>query len=111
MRSLLTRLAILGLVWLVTPGLAEASENVWHLLWAGHSAHATEAGPDHAPAGDEHGCSGTFHLCLCHQAPVSALGATPGPGSARRPACRVAHAPATELLEPHLPCPEHPPRV
>ena len=51
---------------MMTPGLTEASENLWHLIRAGHTAHSLDAGPDHAPKGDEHGCSGTFHLCSCH---------------------------------------------
>lgn len=68
-----SRLAVLCLVGLVTPGLTEAAENLWHLATAGHEAHAAEAGADHAPDGREHGCSGTFHICTCcHTVPAAA---------------------------------------
>jgi hypothetical protein len=72
-RNLITRLLVLGLVWLLTPGLAEATENLWHLATEGHSAHAPGAEDDHAPVGDEHGCSGTFHVCSCHASPAMSL--------------------------------------
>lgn len=65
------RILVLSLLWTLAPGLTEATENVWHLLYAGHTAHAADQGPDHEPAGDEHGCSSTFHLCSCHPTPVS----------------------------------------
>lgn len=66
--SFFTRCLAFGLVLALTPGLAEAVENVWHLALLGHSAHATDEGSDHQPTGDEHGCSGTFHVCSCHHA-------------------------------------------
>jgi hypothetical protein len=72
-RTLIPRLLVLGLVWLMTPGLTEAAENLWHVARAGHTAHAQNTGEDHAPEGDEHGCSGTFHLCSCHHSPPTAL--------------------------------------
>lgn len=72
------------------PGLAEAGENLWHFARAGHLAHAQDAGEDHAPEGDEHGCSGTFHLCSCHNSPPMALGLLtemrqPAPADQRHP--------------------------
>ena len=73
MRVALTRLFTMALIWSMTPGLTEFVENVWHLAVSGHSAHAIDAGPDHAPEGDEHGCSGTFHLCTCHHTPPTDL--------------------------------------
>ena len=42
-----------------------------------HGAHAQDAGADHAPDGDEHGCSGTFHLCSCHHSPPTVLALAP----------------------------------
>ena len=61
----------------MTPGLAEAAENLWHFARVGHTAHAQDAGEDHAPDGDEHGCSGTFHLCSCHHSPPTVLALAP----------------------------------
>lgn len=85
-----TRLLVLIIIWMMTPGLTEAAESLWHVIEAGHTAHAPGAGPDHAPEGDEHGCSGAFHLCSCHHTPPSAFAlaigdhevdpATGGPG-------------------------------
>lgn len=72
-RSLLQRLLVLGIVGSMTPGLSEAGENLWHLLRTGHTAHAQAEGSDHAPEGDEHGCTGTFHLCSCHHSSPSTL--------------------------------------
>ena len=70
--GMLLRICVIGLVWLLIPGLTEAAENVWHVATAGHSAHSADAGADHAPDDDEHGCTGTFHLCTCcHSAPVN----------------------------------------
>ena len=53
------------LVYAMAPGAGETVENVLHLLSEGHAAHEL-ADAEHAPRGDEHGCSGTFHLCHCH---------------------------------------------
>ncbi len=57
-------LLILGM----TPTV-ELLENVVHLAFEGHTAHAL---PDleHEKEGAEHGCSGTFHICSCHTSPV-----------------------------------------
>jgi hypothetical protein len=71
MRALSKLLVVSSLVLLVTPGLLEATENLWHLAAAGHTAHSSEAGADHQPTGDEHGCTGSFHLCSCHRSPPS----------------------------------------
>jgi hypothetical protein len=99
------------LLWVLCPGLAEVTENLWHLATTGHHAHALEAGADHAPEGDEHGCSGTFHVCTCcHSAPAQAtspLAARPG-GMLREAPAALASA---SLLPPDLPGVDHPPRA
>lgn len=71
MRRLANILLVTLLVFLVTPGLIEAGENFWHLVTEGHGAHSPAAGEDHEPEGDEHGCTGSFHLCTCHRTPPS----------------------------------------
>lgn len=71
--SLLSRLLVLVLVLSLTPGLVELVENAWHLMEVGHVAHAVDQGADHQPEGDEHGCSGNFHVCSCHHTPPSHL--------------------------------------
>lgn len=73
MRILATRLIVVGIIWMMTPGLTEAAENLWHVARAGHTAHSPDAGSDHAPQGDEHGCSSTFHLCSCHHSSCTSL--------------------------------------
>ncbi len=55
----------LFLVFVLTPGATEIVENAAHLLANGHGAHAFDDA-EHSPAGDEHGCSSTFHTCSCH---------------------------------------------
>jgi hypothetical protein len=108
---LLPRILVVALVYLVTPSLTEAAENVWHLLSTGHDAHAVEAGSDHAPQGDEHGCSGTYHLCgCCHTAPVDSSPA-PIPRASEPPDRRARSAVSTSLPSPFLGNPEHPPRT
>ena len=59
-------LLVAVLAWSLAPGVNELAENLWHLAVSGHSAHAIGQGEDHAPEGDEHGCSGTLHLCGCY---------------------------------------------
>jgi hypothetical protein len=110
MRALATRLSVVCLVWAMTPGLTEAVENAWHLASSGHTAHAPEAGEDHAPVGDEHGCSGTFHLCSCHHSPSTTM---PSTVSTQRPIAAVTSRQRAESLHPgpELPGPFHPPQA
>lgn len=66
---LATRCLVLVLTVMLIPGLVEGVENLWHLAEEGHAAHATSEGVDHDRSDDdEHGCTGTFHLCSCHHA-------------------------------------------
>lgn len=109
--ALTKRCLVLVLVGGLVPGLIETTENLWHLATAGHTAHAASQGADHEPAGDEHGCTGTFHLCSCHYTLASDLvpaPSGPGPGQPRRDL----RPPEPEgFLEPAIPGPDHPPRV
>lgn len=73
MRTFLRPLMVVALVWGLVPGMSEATENLWHLVRTGHSAHDLSAGQGHAPHGKEHGCNGTFHLCSCHHSVPSDL--------------------------------------
>jgi hypothetical protein len=102
---------VLALTWLLCPGLTEVTENLWHVATTGHHAHALEAGDDHAPEGDEHGCSGTFHVCTCcHSAPAQAaalLAARPGAAPPEAPTVLA----SVTRLPPDLPGVDHPPRA
>lgn len=84
---------------IISPLTGEVAENVIHLLREGHAAHADDADVDHdhAPTNDEHGCSGPFHVCACHQngAFESVEGAQLGP-----PPLRVVDGGGAELCEP-----------
>lgn len=65
---LLSQLVAALLVFLLTPGLAEMVDDAVHLVRTGHTEHsATHAGSHGTDA--EHGCTGTFHTCSCHQTP------------------------------------------
>lgn len=67
-------LLVTCLVWGLTPGLAVAAENLWHVARTGHTAHdaeAAEPGDDHGPVDSEHGCSGAVHFCFCHHSLTS----------------------------------------
>ena len=66
----LVRLLALVLALQLTPAL-EVMENGVHVLAEGHAAHALDDA-EHAPSGDCHGCSPTFHVCSCH-APVGVV--------------------------------------
>ncbi len=70
------------LVFSLTPGTAEAVENVAHLVTEGHLAHAeahdADHADDHSPEGDEHGCNSVFHLCACHVSASFVLHIQPG---------------------------------
>lgn len=66
--------AIFVLVYLLIPGACEVTENLIHYVTEGHSAHALDD-EEHQSTGDEHGCSGSFHLCQCHSSVAFLLGA------------------------------------
>lgn len=109
-RILIARLLVLALVWALVPGLAEATENLWHLAAAGHVAHAAAAGEDHAPRGDEHGCSGSFHLCGCHHSTTPILADAVSAHSALRAGGRPAGFRPAPSPDPLRAGPYHPPR-
>ncbi len=69
----ITRLVALLIAFVLMPGAAEMVENAAHVVSDGHTAHAIDDA-DHAPRGDEHGCSGTYHVCSCHASPSFLLG-------------------------------------
>ncbi len=50
----------------------EIVEAAVHWIEHGDSAHADRGHESSALGTDEHGCSGTFHLCGCHTASVLA---------------------------------------
>lgn len=63
------RILVLLLVLSTLPSTMELVEAVVHWVEHGDAAH----GDGHASVGmgaDEHGCSGTFHVCRCHTANV-----------------------------------------
>jgi hypothetical protein len=110
-RTLIGRLLVLALAWMLTPGLTETAENLWHLAVAGHTAHARASGEDHAPQGDEHGCTGTFHLCLCHISVTPVLAASVAVGYAPQPAGLPASFRASPPPDPLRAAPDRPPRA
>ncbi|OGQ10239.1 MAG: hypothetical protein A2138_15105 [Deltaproteobacteria bacterium RBG_16_71_12] len=58
------------------PGMAEAVEDVAHLVAEGHTLHASAIADDGNDAAEhtdsEHGCSALFHMCGCHT-PLSSM--------------------------------------
>lgn len=66
------RILALLLVLSIVPSTMELVEAVVH--WAEHGDSAHGEGHDSSALGgtDEHGCSGTFHICPCHTANVLA---------------------------------------
>lgn len=110
MRRSAAHLLIAVLVWSLTPGLNELAENLWHLAVSGHTAHAIEQGNDHAPEGDEHGCSGTFHLCGCHHSPPTEL-VRRHHANIPAPSARLAGLATTPPIEPFLAGLLRPPRA
>lgn len=52
-------------LYVMIPGAGEFAENLMHFAAHGHAAHAVDDA-EHEPQGDEHGCSGPFHVCQCH---------------------------------------------
>jgi hypothetical protein len=59
------------------PGLGELVDDAVHFLRTGHTEHSDvhfdghgDAHPDGHHLDEEHGCSGAFHLCSCHQSPT-----------------------------------------
>jgi hypothetical protein len=65
------RILALLLTLSIVPSTMELVEAVVHWAEHGDSAHGDGHGSS-ALGTDEHGCSGTFHLCACHTASVVA---------------------------------------
>jgi len=61
------RILALLLAFAMFPSAMEAVEVAVHLVQHGDFAHGDQDEHASTPLGtDEHGCSGTFHLCSCH---------------------------------------------
>jgi hypothetical protein len=67
------RIVALLIVLSIVPSSMELIEVAVHWIEHGDLAHGDQDGHDTSALGtDEHGCSGTFHLCGCHTASVLA---------------------------------------
>ena len=66
MRRAPSKLWALILILAMTPGIVELSENMFHLVWQGHTAHEAADGDHHEPTDTEHGCTPGMHFCGCH---------------------------------------------
>ena len=66
------RILALLLVLSIVPSTMELVEAVVHWAEHGDSAHGDGHASSALGGTDEHGCSGTFHLCACHTANVLA---------------------------------------
>jgi len=66
MRFWCSKICALVLALVMMPGAFEVVENTTHLVREGHLAHVAATPDHHQPAGPEHGCTPTFHLCGCH---------------------------------------------
>ena len=113
-RKVTKLLLVACLVWGLTPGLAVAAENLWHVATTGHAAHdPLPAGPagsiesigtcdDHSPVDAEHGCSGAFHFCFCHHSlmsvPTAVVTGAPIGALPERAACTAGRAPSDPVL-------------
>ena len=84
MSRLLPALALV-LAYAIAPGAGELTENAVHLVMTGHTAHAADQ-DGHEPRGDEHGCSGPFHVCPCHGTAAFVVDGVPIEVEAVRPA-------------------------
>ncbi len=111
MRAFVRLLLVPALVALLTPGLVEAAENLWHVVESGHAAHAADAGRDHLPQDEEHGCSGTFHLCSCHPTPAGRQTAAGWVTDGLVPAGRRGGGTGGQRLDGYRTAPFHPPQV
>jgi hypothetical protein len=65
MRRSVALVAVL-LVYLMVPGSLELTESLAHLVVHGDTAHADVDDHEKPGGDDEHGCSGGYHLCVCH---------------------------------------------
>lgn len=67
MRRVVPIIAVV-MVYAMTPGALELTENAVHLIRHADTAHADGAHAEDSDR-DEHGCSGTYHACTCHSSP------------------------------------------
>lgn len=96
---MLVRLIALLVTVAMWPGLSALVELTAHAAEHGDLAHAGDDEHDGKPLGeDEHGCSGTFHLCPCHHSPSAvAAAAMTGVSVAAMTEMRVPLAPPYQL--------------
>lgn len=110
MRRWRLKICALAILLVLTPGAVEIVENGTHLLTEGHLAHSAADGDRHEPAGPEHGCTPTFHLCGCHASLALVVGLA-SPAVALRAAGFVSRLAPDSLLTGFRPAIERPPRV
>lgn len=86
-----SRILALLLVLAVIPSGMELVELAVHIAKYGDVAHADQHDKSKSPLGsDEHGCSGTFHICSCHQVVTATTPLTATVDCVRAPAQSLA---------------------
>ena len=68
--SRIAQIIALLVAYMMAPGMSELSENAVHLVMHGDTAHSGEADHEASTSTDEHGCSGSFHVCTCCHATI-----------------------------------------
>lgn len=104
------QLVALLLIYLMTPGSAELTENVIHFVASGHGAHSLPDS-DHQPDDDEHGCSGPYHFCACHHTAGFLIAPSIEVGAALLSSQQLVWSVADEPLDPFLAGLDRPPRA
>tara|TARA_R110002096_G_scaffold361075_3_gene554182 strand:+ start:84757 stop:85089 length:333 start_codon:yes stop_codon:yes gene_type:complete len=66
----IAQIIALVVAYMMAPGVSELSENAVHLVIHGDTAHSGEADHEESTSTDEHGCSGSFHVCSCCHATI-----------------------------------------
>ena len=59
---------------LMFPSSLELVQDATHLLADGHTRHDISAGHHDDEPTDEHGCSGPYHICICHSSSAFVIG-------------------------------------
>jgi len=95
-RRLFPIVAIL-LVYSLIPGGSELTENAVHLVTHGDTAHNGADGHEDGDPSDEHGCSGPYHVCVCHHS-TSFVSTEASVVTPTAPAANAGSTPATDNL-------------
>ncbi len=89
-RSRAFKYTAIAILILMFPGSVELVEDGIHWITDGHTTHDTSTEHHREGPADEHGCSGPYHICICHSSsPFITRAAPADPGKRALRSCEM----------------------